>query len=120
VRSTIRFTYVIVTDDNSSQVLESELLPDVGEILFHTDMESGCSSMTWKYREQRVIDRLSVMPVPFSISAEYDIIDHNFQVLHLLDMLLYQQTSVNVRVDKNPCAYISLLFVLVILNLVTS
>ena len=49
--------------------------------MFHTDAENGHSSMTWKYREPRIIERLSVMPVPFSISAEYDMIDHAFQVL---------------------------------------
>jgi len=64
------------------------VLPGFGEILFHTDVESGCSSMTWKYREQRIIDRLCVMPVPFSISAEYDMIDHNFQVSHHVNLLL--------------------------------
>ena len=83
LQSTVLFKCVFVTDDKSSHLSESELLPGVGEILFHTDMDSGWSSMTWKYREQRVINRLSVMPVPFSISAEYDIIDHNFQVAHL-------------------------------------
>jgi len=51
-------------------------------------MESGCSSMTWKYHEQRIIDGLSVMPVPFSISAEYDMLDHNFQVFYLAGFLL--------------------------------
>lgn len=75
--------YVVIIDDKSSFVSESELLPGLGEILFHTDMESGCSSMTWKYRERRIVNRLTVMPVPFSISAEYDVVDHNFQVLHL-------------------------------------
>jgi len=78
----------VVTGDRSSHVSESEVLPGFGEILFHTDVESGCSSMTWKYREQRIIDRLCVMPVPFSISAEYDMIDHNFQVSHHVNLLL--------------------------------
>lgn len=80
MQSTILFTYVAIAGDKLSHISESEFLPGFGEILFHTDVENGCSSMTWKYREQRIIDRLSVMPVPFSISAEYDIIDHNFQV----------------------------------------
>lgn len=66
--------------DKSLQASESELLPGFGEIVFYTDMESGRSSMTWKYREPRIIERLSVMPVPFSISAEYDMLDHSFQV----------------------------------------
>jgi len=88
-----KYLYAVITGDKSSHVSESELLPGFGEILFHTDMESGCSSMTWKYREQRIIDRLSVMPVPFSISAEYDIIDHNFQVLHLFNFELINVSS---------------------------
>jgi len=74
------FHCLFIADEKSSHLPESELLPDFGEILFHTRAESGCSSMTWKYREPRVINGLSVMPVPFSISAEYDILDHNFQV----------------------------------------
>jgi len=85
--------YVVIIGDKSSHISESELLPGFGEILFHTDMDSSCSSMTWKYRERRIIDRLSVMPVPFSISAEYDIIDHNFQVLHLFNLLLMNVSS---------------------------
>ena len=80
--------FVILSDvilgDKCLQDAESEMLPDYGEIVFHTDMENGLSSMTWKYREQRIIDRLSVMPVPFSISAVYDMIDHSFQVFTLL------------------------------------
>jgi len=79
----ILFKCVFITDYKALHTLESELLPDFGEILFHTDMDNGCSSMTWKYREQRIIDGLSVMPVPFSISAEYDMLDHNFQVFHV-------------------------------------
>lgn len=68
------------TGEKSSHSSMSESIPDFGEILFHTDIERGHSSMTWKYQELRIIDRLSVMPVPLSISAEYDIVDHNFQV----------------------------------------
>jgi len=76
----VMFKYMIISGDKSSHAPESDLLPSFGEILFHTDVENGCSSMTWKYREPRIINRLSVMPVPFSISAEYDMIDHNFEV----------------------------------------
>jgi len=64
------------------QASESELLPGFGEIVFATDSDNGHSSMTWRYREQRIVERLSVMPVPFSIAAQYDLIDHTFQVFY--------------------------------------
>jgi len=82
------FNCVFITADKALHTIESELLPDIGEIVFHTDMENGCSSMTWKYEEQRIIDGLFVMPVPFSISAEYDMLDHNFQVYYLSGLLM--------------------------------
>jgi hypothetical protein len=59
-----------------------DALPGAGEIVFSSDAVSGCASMTWRYHEWRVITRLDIMPVPFTLTAQYNVIDTNLQVFY--------------------------------------
>jgi hypothetical protein len=46
------------------------VLPEVGEILFHSGSPHLVPTMTWRYWEPRSVTKLRVLPVPFNVASK--------------------------------------------------
>ncbi len=47
-------------------IVDMDMLPSVGEILFNTDHRDGQATMAWSYKDPRVITNIHATPLPFN------------------------------------------------------
>lgn len=53
-------------------VVDPDILPQPGEIVFSKDHSEDGATMTWCYNQPRVITYLNITPVPFNLPQQLD------------------------------------------------